>query len=58
MRCSYCINISCFDLELKVSKYIQMRCFARFGTICTNFKSVKNTHRGALLLKKMQTLSL
>ena len=30
--------------------------FARFGTISTNLKNVKNTHGGMLLLVKLQAL--
>ena len=32
----------------------EMWCVARFGTICTFLKSVKNTHGGVLILVKLQ----
>ena len=33
-------------------------CFARFGTICTIKKNLKNTHGGVLLLEKLPALKL
>ena len=34
--------------------HYNIRCFAQFGTVCTIFKKVKNTHGGMLLLVKLQ----
>ena len=39
--------------KLTILTLNEMRHFARFGTICTIFKDVKNTHGGLLLLVKL-----
>ena len=45
----------CIFLQ-KPSSLPQMSCVGRFGTICTIFKNVKNTHGGVLILVLELTL--
>ena len=51
-------TVSNIDVHIKPQPQIPryyMSCFAQFGTTCTIFKNVKNTHGGALLLVKSNT---